>query len=129
MRGSMLLLAAGVLLAGCTWVKMTPQGAAVRVAAAEEDLSACQRRGEIAVSVEDRVAFYRRSSVKVRDELETLARNEAISLDADTVQPKTEPEDGEQRFVAFRCGAGRPASERPATPDSAETFPIEQQRR
>ncbi|HBK56169.1 MAG TPA: DUF4156 domain-containing protein [Xanthomonadales bacterium] len=121
-------LLAVTLLSACTWVKMTPQGGGVRVALAREDLSACQRRGEIAVAVEDSVAFYKRSRVKVRDELETLARNEAFSLNADTIQPKTEPLDGEQRFVAYACGRAVPAS-RPAArerSDSAETYPIDQ---
>ena len=37
--------------------------------------------------------------------VETLARNEAPSLGADTVQPKGQPVDGEQRFLAFSCGS------------------------
>jgi len=40
----------------------------------------------------------------VREELETLARNEAPGLGADTLQPLEEPRDGEQRFAAYRCG-------------------------
>ena len=55
------------------------------------------------MSVKDRVGFYERNSVAVRDELETLARNEALTLHADTVQPKSEPAEGEQRWLAYRC--------------------------
>lgn len=128
------LLICAALASGCTWVKMSPDGAGVRVASAREDLSACQRRGEIGVTVEDQVAFYKRSSIKVRDELETLARNEAVSLGADTVQPKTEPRDGEQRFIAYACGSRTPARvaapTRPADQaeddDTVQTFPLDQ---
>jgi hypothetical protein len=128
------LLICAALASGCTWVKMSPDGASVRVASAREDLSACQRRGEIGVTVEDQVAFYKRSSIKVRDELETLARNEAVSLGADTVQPKTEPRDGEQRFIAYTCGpqtAARVAAPtRPAAQaegeDKVQTFPLDE---
>ena len=126
-----LLLTSTVLaavLAGCTWVKMAPGGADVRVARSGQDMSACERRGEVAVSVKDRLGPYERNQIRVRDELETLARNEAPGLQADTIQPKAEPADGEQRFVAYRCGSARigtlPAA-RPAPEGEAQTFPIE----
>ena len=124
------ILSAALLaaLSGCTWVKMAPGGAEVRVARAGQDMSACERRGEIAVSVKNRLGPYERNEIRVRDELETLARNEAPGLQADTIQPKAEPADGEQRFVAYRCGSARigtlPAA-RPAPEGEAQTFPIE----
>lgn len=126
-----LLMSAFVLaaLSGCTWVKMAPGAAAVKVVAAGQDLSSCEKRGEVSVSVRDRLGPYERNDIKVRDELETLARNEAPGLSADTVQPKGEPDDGEQRFLAFRCRGAVPAAgaqARPAATDgAAETYPIE----
>ena len=50
------------------------------------------------------LAFYDRNQRKVRDELETLARNEAPGINADTVQPLGPPSDGSQRYAAWRCG-------------------------
>ena len=91
------------LLSACTFVKMAPGAEAVHVAKLGADLSACQARGEIEVSVKDRLGPYSRDPLRVRDELETLARNEAPRLEADTVQPKAEPADGAQRFIALRC--------------------------
>ncbi|HEY9143125.1 MAG TPA: DUF4156 domain-containing protein [Arenimonas sp.] len=126
-----LLMSAFVVaaLSGCTWVKMAPGAAAVKVVAAGQDMSACEKRGEVSVSVRDRLGPYERNDIKVRDELETLARNEAPGLSADTVQPKAEPDDGEQRFLAFRCRGAVPATgaqARPAATDgAAETYPIE----
>jgi hypothetical protein len=96
------------LVTACTWVKMAPGGSEVRVARAGQDMSVCEKRGEVSVSVKNRLGPYERNDIKVRDELETLARNEAPGLQADTVQPKGEPVDGEQRFLAFRCGSARP---------------------
>ena len=123
-----LILPAALLaaLGGCTWVKMAPGAADVRVAALGQDLSACERRGEVSVSVRDRLGPYERNDIKVRDELETLARNEAPGLGADTVQPKAEPDDGEQRFLAFRCRGAAPAA-RPVTTEGegAQTYPVE----
>lgn len=130
MRAMRISLALGLvaLLGGCTWVKMAPGAQEVRVARMGQDMSACERRGEISVSVKDRLGPYERNDIRVRDELEVLARNEAPGLGADTVQPKAEPKDGEQRYLAFRCGSARPGqAARPATAaeGEAEVFPID----
>ena len=111
-RSSRILLAAvamSCLLPACTFVKMAPGAEKVQVAKLGADLSACEKRGEIEVSVKDRLGPYSRDPLRVRDELETLARNEAPSIQADTVQPKAEPADGAQRFFGFRCAA-KPAT-------------------
>src|SRR5687768_6273287 len=80
-----LLLVAVALASSCTWVHMAPGASAVRVV--EGPPAGCENRGEIEVSVRHNLAFYDRNERKVRDELETLARNEAPGLSADTVQP------------------------------------------
>jgi len=95
---SVLLLAG---LSGCTWVHMAPGAKAVRVVASTP--AGCEQRGEVEVSVKERVAFYERNSLRVRDELETLARNEAPGLGGNTVQPLDGFEDGTQRFTVWRC--------------------------
>ncbi len=117
-------------LTACTWVTMTPAGQSVRVARADEDLSGCTRRGEIGVSVKDRLGPIERNHIKVIDELEMLARNEAVGLNANTVQPKAAPDDGEQRFLAYACGV-TPANTAVAAPppqadDGAQTYPVQE---
>lgn len=135
MRPSWMLPALLVLaLPACTFVKMAPGADEVRVVAQDRVLTGCTKRGEIEVSVKDRLGPYSRDELRVRDELETLARNEAPSLAADTIQPKAPPTDGVQRFLAWRCGAAvsaparatsRPTSPPPAEPaDRAETAPL-----
>lgn len=94
------------LAGGCTWVHMAPGASGVRVVGAGAAPAGCAKRGEVEVSVKDRIGPYERNTLRVREELETLARNEAPGLQADTVQPLGEPHDGTQRFVAWRC-AGR----------------------
>lgn len=125
-RNALFLAVLTGLLGACTWVKLEPAGKAIRVAASGEDLVHCDRRGEVTVAVKHNVAFIERNPLKVRDELETMARNEAPNLSADTVQPIDEPLYGEQRFVAFTCGS-RTAAPKPAQPlreTEAETFPV-----
>ena len=90
-----------VATTSCTWVHMAPGASSVKVV--EQTPSGCDKRGEVEVSVKDSVVFYERNHLKVLEELETLARNEAPGLGADTVQPVAPPESGAQRFVAWRC--------------------------
>ncbi|PKM07651.1 MAG: DUF4156 domain-containing protein [Gammaproteobacteria bacterium HGW-Gammaproteobacteria-4] len=117
-------------LSACAWVKLTPAGEAVRVARADEDLSGCTRRGEIGVSVKDRLGPIERNHIKVIDELEMLARNEAVGLNANTIQPKAPPDDGEQRFLAYVCGAAASSAATtaptPAADDGAQTYPVQE---
>jgi hypothetical protein len=63
----------------------------------------CEKRGEAEVSVRHKVGFYERSEAQVRDELETLARNEAPGVGADSISPLGQPADGTQRWALWRC--------------------------
>ncbi len=96
-----LLTIAVLATSACTFVHMAPGAQAVRVV--EGPPAGCERRGEITVSVKDSIAFYERNQLRVREELETLARNEAPGLGADSVQPLGPPNEGEQRFAAWKC--------------------------
>jgi len=117
-----------VALGACTWVKLDTQAQKIRVAY-DGNVSGCRDQGKVSVSVRDHVSFYHRSELKVRDELETLARNEAVDMHADTLKPLGDPVDGSQSFGAYSCGAkpaaphvrGAPADEKK---DGVETYPI-----
>jgi len=128
-RSALTAALTAVVLGGCTWVHMAPGASAVRVIGAGSAPAGCERRGEIAVSVKDSIAFYERNDLRVREELETLARNEAPGLQADTIQPLAPPTAGEQRYNAYRCGA-TVAAAGPAraagnpSAGAAQTFPI-----
>ncbi len=102
MRLAAPLLVLPLVLSACTWVHMAPGASAVKVVTAAP--GGCEKRGEVEVSVKHNVAFIERNPIKVRDELETLARNEAPGLQADTIHPLAEPAGGSQRFAAWRCG-------------------------
>lgn len=87
----------------CTWVPIESSGKGVQVLPAGAAPADCTARGEIVVTVKDKVGFYSRNPLRVQEELETLARNEAWSVSANTVQPAAAPVDGEQRFAAWQC--------------------------
>ena len=119
------LLLATAALSACTWVKPTGGGDAVRVAY-DGNVSGCRDAGAISVSVTDKVAFYHRPDLKVRDELETLARNQAAEIPADTIKPNSEPKDGSQQFQAYVCGRVQVRQREPAAPrgEEAQTHAI-----
>ena len=101
-RAAITLLASlAVLPSACTFVHMAPGASAVKIV--EGPPAGCDKRGEVEVSVKDSVAFYERNGLRVKDELETLARNEGPGLGADTMNPLGPPKDGQQRWAAWRC--------------------------
>lgn len=129
---SIFIFSLAALPAACTWVEPTVGGNAVRVAY-DGKVAGCRDAGTVAVTVADKIAFYHRNEYKVADELETMARNEAASLPADTIVPRTEPKDGAQRFQAYVCGrtqlrqrgeVSTPAPQPAPTQDGVQTFPI-----
>lgn len=126
MRATAILFLA-LSVSACTWVDMAPNAQSVRVVSAGAP-PACEKRGEVQVAVKHNIAFYERNALRVREELETLARNEAPSLQADTIQPLADPAQGAQRFGAYRCGGAgarpaAPAAQNPAS-GSAQTYPV-----
>ena len=82
-------------------------GRAVRTAW-NTDVSQCQDLGK--VTVMDRVGPIDRNDIKVRGELEVMARNQAAQMHADTIKPLSEPSDGSQPWGAYCwpefCDAG-----------------------
>ena len=97
----MLIAAIAMSLSACTFVHMAPKASAVKVLATAPN---CERRGEAEVSVRHKVGFYERSEAQVRDELETLARNEAPGVGADSISPLGPPVEGGQSWALWRCG-------------------------
>jgi len=118
-------------LSACTWVKIEPEAKQIRVAMPTEDLSSCgTMRSEITVSVRDQVGLFNRDDMKVRDELETLARNQAAGSGVDTLKALDEPLNGEQTFGTWLCGrtaAAPNAASRPSAPSSPDRQPATRQ--
>ena len=138
MRKSLLLLVPIALLGACTYgITLDDAGKGVRTAWTG-DLSSCRDLGKVTVSVMDHVGPVNRNDIKVRDELEVMARNEAAKMHADTIKPLSEPTDGSQPWGAYQCGnaqlaqanrpAGNPANPAAPNPQTApggfETYPV-----
>lgn len=143
-------LAAAMLLGACTYgIKLDSGGEHVRTAW-NGGVSGCRDVGKVTVSVLSRVGPVDRNDIKVRDELEIMARNQAADMRADTIVPLGEPRDGEQSWEGYACGNAGPApsatvssrsdgapvedipgnapqpfsAPAPASSSAAETFPV-----
>lgn len=97
---SLLLLA--TILAGCTWVDATPQGERVRLVPADR-VADCEKLGDISTFTKADVAGLDRNAEKVRQELNTLARNEAADMGADTIVAASSVSEGRRDYVVYRC--------------------------
>ncbi|MFT7224282.1 MAG: hypothetical protein ACI82Z_001838 [Cellvibrionaceae bacterium] len=91
-----------VLLASCTWVPENPAQQSI-VIASSNLVSGCQKKGDASIKVKYKIGFYKRDSRKVLMELQTLARNEAIKLGADTIVANAAPTEGRQTYQAYKC--------------------------
>lgn len=91
-----------VVLAGCSFVQPSKSGSNVRIVSTEQ-VSNCQRLGETTVSTLAHVAGLPRYESSVQDELNTLARNSAADMGADTAVPAGAVKEGKQTFIVYRC--------------------------
>lgn len=101
MRKIISLAVVVLFLSACTWVELTPEGEKVTVVTAAH-VKNCKFAGTTTVSVKPD-AIGARDPEKIKTELETLARNEAIKLKGDSIVPVTDIQNGEQTFKVYKC--------------------------
>jgi hypothetical protein len=94
------LLAAA--LASCSWVTLERGAEGVRLVEPPRAIN-CERLGTTTTSVRDRVAGIDRSADKVASELADLARNSAWEINGDTIVADGPVQDGQRRFIIYRC--------------------------
>lgn len=94
-------VALGALVPGCTYVKMTAEGAAVEERT-QNELWGCERVGTVNAQTRDKVVL-NRGAAKVQEELLVLAHNEAAAIGANAISPEGPAANGQQRFAAWRC--------------------------
>jgi hypothetical protein len=96
------MLAILVPALGCTWVPLTSEGEKVRVLQ-EGAVTDCQKVGKVTSKTSDRIWIFARTDRKVREELESLSRNEAVDLNGDAIVPIGAVTEGRQTFEVYRC--------------------------
>lgn len=95
-----IMVKAFLLISACAWVNENPNGQSVAITNGAVN---CPAAGTITVSTKHKVTFIKRGSNKVQSELQILARNEALKINANTIKPVSEPVDGKQQYTAYRC--------------------------
>ncbi|MGH8211776.1 MAG: DUF4156 domain-containing protein [Rhodanobacteraceae bacterium] len=120
----------GALLSACTYgIVLDAGGQGVSTDWSGQRVAGCHDVGKVTVSVMSRVGPVDRNDIKVRDELEIMARNQAAQMHADTVTPLGDPRDGEQVWEAYSCGTVAPqgyAPAHPPPPSSNSGAPVEE---
>ena len=112
----------GALLSACTYgIVLDAGGQSVSTDWNGQRVAGCRDIGKVTVSVMSRVGPVDRNDIKVRDELEIMARNQAAQMHADTITPLGEPRDGEQSWEAYSCGTVAPQGYAP--PSSGNDYP------
>jgi hypothetical protein len=86
----------------CNWVPLTREGEKIRVLEANA-VTDCERVGKVTSMTSDRILIFARNDRKIREELESLARNEAVDLSGNAVVPVGTESDGRQSFDVYRC--------------------------
>ena len=102
MYKSLSILFLGFVLASCTWVKVTDEGKTVSIRE-EGQVSDCKKVARITSKSKDKIMGVGRNKEKLKKELETLARNEALEYGGNVLVPATEIKDGKQSFFVYQC--------------------------
>jgi hypothetical protein len=103
---SSILLGAAVLVAlaaGCNWAPLSAEGEQVQFAN-QKAVESCREVGKTTARTKDSLWIFPRSEETIREELRSLARNDAALMGGTTVSPLGPAEDGQQRFGIYVCG-------------------------
>jgi len=91
-----------LVILGCTWVKLTPEGQKVRVLDAKQ-VENCKKLGQTSTSVLAKKGIITRNKEKVSGELATLARNSAADMGGNVIVPISNIKNGERSFTVYNC--------------------------
>ncbi len=97
------IVAAALLLSGCSWLGRTPPEQSVRVLSAA-DVGTCRMMGQTTVSLVDKLDAVSDNPAKVQQALNLLARRSAVTLGGDVVVPLGDAKAGQQTFDIYACG-------------------------
>ncbi|MFA5631927.1 MAG: DUF4156 domain-containing protein [Porticoccaceae bacterium] len=95
------LLASATLLGGCSIVKVSEAGKRVDIISPDQAYN-CNRVGSISTSVLDNVVGIPRKHHKIQEELDKLARDQAVLMRADSIVRES-IKDGQGSYIAYNC--------------------------
>ncbi len=103
-EAAIFILVCSLFSAGCTWVKVTPEGEQV-VLLPDSALipPSCERLGQTRSHTRARLGLFKRDQEKIATEQATLARNEAARMGGNAIVSLDSSEDGDRLFSIYRC--------------------------
>ena len=101
-RSTLALIPIILFTTACTWVNENAAGRSIIITMID-DVKHCKKVGNISAKVKHKIGFIPRNKDKVLRELQTLARNEAVKLNADTIVADGQAIEGKQSYQAFAC--------------------------
>ena len=90
------------LISGCSFVELKPEADTVKTLTADQAVN-CKSVGTATTKVIDEVMLISRNEETMAEELEILARNEAIKSGANAIVPISEIEEGQRTFKVYIC--------------------------
>jgi hypothetical protein len=99
---SIVILVVIAFLTACTWVKLDEGGGSVSVLNPDEAES-CKAVGKVTAISRAKVAGVTRNENKLALELETIARNEAASMEGDSIVPMGDITGNERDYRVYQC--------------------------
>ncbi|MGD9661599.1 MAG: DUF4156 domain-containing protein [Porticoccaceae bacterium] len=92
---------AASLVSGCSMVKVSEAGKRVAMLT-NDQVAGCTRVGSVSTSVLDNVIGIPRNDKKIQTELDRLARDQAVLMNANTLV-RMSIIDGQGSYVAYNC--------------------------
>ena len=98
-----LLCALCLFTTACVWVKPLPDSNKVQLITVPDSLKDCEHLGRTTAITKDKILDVPRNADTIQEELEALARNNAIEMGGDSLTAVSQPKDGRQTFGVYRC--------------------------
>ena len=97
----LLIVMSSFIATACTWVKTSDAGYEVTLLSANR-VSQCARIGSITTSTKSTLLKINRNPAKIQAELDALAREEAVKLQANSLV-RHSIADGKATYTAYQC--------------------------
>jgi hypothetical protein len=98
----MLISLTAAITTACTLVEPAPGSEAIKVTS-QEQVSGCDLLGQANTQVLDKVWFVERSEEPIAENLDTLAKNEAVRMGGNALVAAGEIKEGRRSYNVYKC--------------------------
>lgn len=106
LKSNLAVVCSFILLASCSFVKLNPQATNTQVVSDVGALSDCKYLGDTNASIWSKAGTFQ-SDKSVESQLDTLARNDAATMNGNTVVPKSDIVEGKRTYGVYECSISK----------------------